>query len=249
MSINPISVVMIAKNAEQHINACLKALTDFSEVIVYLNNSQDKTEEIAKAYANVKIVHGEFTGFGTTKQRAVSHAKHDWVLSIDSDEVLSNALIEEIKHKQLNDTSVYSILRKNHYQDKWVKCCGWDKDYVERLFNKTVTNFNDKEVHEGVITHKLLVEKLNNTLNHYPFENAGQLLAKMHSYASLYAKEHQGTKSASPLKAFFSGLFAFFKNYFLQKGFLCGYEGLLISISNANGAFYKYIKLYEANKQ
>lgn len=249
MLINHISVVIIAKDAEQHIEACLEALKNFNEVILYLNNSSDKTEEIAQSYDNVSIIQGEFTGFGTTKKRATSFSKNDWVLSLDSDEVLSPQLIQEIATKQLDDTTVYSILRNNYYQQKWIKCCSWNNDYVKRLFNKKITHFNDKEVHEAIITKNLSVEKLHYSLNHYPFDNAGQLLSKMNSYSTLYAKEHQGTKTSSPLRALFSGLFTFIKNYFLQKGFLCGYEGLLISISNANGAFYKYIKLYEANKK
>lgn len=247
--IKHISVVMIAKNAEQHLKSCLDAIVSFEEVILYLNDSSDSTEEIAKTYANVKIIHGEFTGFGTTKQRAVSYATNDWILSLDSDEILSSELVNEIKDKKLKDDTLYSILRKNHYKNKWVKCCGWDNDYVERVFNRTITNFNNKEVHEGLIIDNVKIEKFNNTLNHYPFNNAGGLLNKMNSYATLYAKEHKGCKSSSPLKALSSGFFAFLKNYVLQKGFLCGYEGLVISISNANGAFYKYIKLYEANKK
>jgi len=249
MLINHISVVIIAKDAEQHIKNCLDSITNFSEVILYLNNSKDKTEEIAQNYANVSIIQGEFDGFGKTKKRATSFTKNDWLLSLDSDEVLSPELIKEITTKQLDDKTVYSILRKNHYQQKWIKCCGWNNDYVPRLFNKKITNFNKKEVHEGIITQGLSVKKLSYHLNHYPFDNAGQLLYKMNKYATLYAKEHHGTKKSSPLKALFSGSFAFIKNYFLQKGFLCGYEGLLISISNANGAFYKYIKLYEVNKK
>ncbi len=249
MSINHISIVIIAKDSEQHIKACLDAIIDFTEVILYLNDSRDKTEKISEAYSNVKIVHGEFTGFGTTKKRAVSYATNDWIFSLDSDEVLTSKLINEIKNKNFNTNRVYSILRNNHYKSKWIKCCGWDNDYVERIFNRTITNFNDKEVHEGIIVNKLRVEKLSNTLNHYPFNSAGELLNKMNNYATLYAKEHQGSKESSPLKALSSGFFAFLKNYFLQKGFMCGYEGLLISISNANGAFYKYIKLYEANKK
>jgi hypothetical protein len=69
----------------------------------------------------------------------------------------------------------------------------------------------------------------------------------MQSYSTLYAR--QSDKSSSPAKAFFRALFAFFKNYFLQRGFLCGYPGLLISVSNANGVFYKYMKLYEKREK
>ncbi len=248
MSIKHISVVMIAKNSEQTIKASLDSLKEFAEVILYLNNSSDKTKEIAQEYSNVTIVEGEFLGFGATKNKATSYATNEWILSLDSDEVLSYKLIHEIKNKELNKNTVYSILRNNYYKNRLVKCCGWDNDYVKRLFNKNITNFNNKEVHEDVISENLSVEKLYYTLTHYPFNNAGQLLSKMNSYATLYAKEHKGNKKSSPMKAISSGFFSFIKNYFLKKGFMYGYEGLLISISNANGAFYKYIKLYEVNK-
>ena len=90
--------------------------------------------------------------------------------------------------------------------------------------------------------------KLKNNMKHYTFNSAGELVDKMQKYSTLWANENKNRKKSSPSKAFFRALFSFVKNYFFQKGFLYGYEGLVISISNANGVFYKYIKLYEVNK-
>ncbi|MBE0515690.1 hypothetical protein [Sulfurimonas sp.] len=86
-------------------------------------------------------------------------------------------------------------------------------------------------------------------IKHYPFDNAAQFINKMQHYSTLFAQNNKNKRSSSPLRAFSSALFAFFKSYFIKKGFLCGYEGLLISVSNANGVFYKYIKLFEENKK
>jgi glycosyltransferase involved in cell wall biosynthesis len=226
------------------------ALQDFDEIIILDNGSQDETMQIAEAFANVRIVEHPFIGFGPMKQLAVSHTKNDWVLSVDSDEIFSKELVQEILTLRLQEDTIYSILRDNYYNKKLVKACGWANDYVERLFNKNRTNFNDKQVHEGlVIKESMNLQKLQHTFKHYSFDNAGELLVKMDKYSTLFAEENRGKRDSSPLKAFVRAFYAFIKNYFLQKGFLYGYEGFIISVSNANGVLYKYIKLYEENKK
>jgi glycosyltransferase involved in cell wall biosynthesis len=72
---NPISVVIIAKNAQETIVECLESLCRFDEVVLYLNNTTDKTVELASTFSNVKIIEGEFIGFGPTKNKAAQYAK------------------------------------------------------------------------------------------------------------------------------------------------------------------------------
>ncbi len=243
-----ISVTILTKNSQKYIKECLESLRDFDEIIVLDNGSSDETIEIAKSFENVKLIEHKFIGFGALKNLAIEKAKNEWILSIDSDEILSSKLLESIKNLELKDKNiVYEISRLNHYRKKPIKCCGWYPDRVLRLFNRKYTKFSDVLVHESLIKKDdTQVEKLNGFLLHYPFENATELIEKMQRYSTLYAKESK--KKSTPTKAFFRATFAFFKNYILQRGFLCGYEGLLISISNANGVFYKYIKLYEKGK-
>jgi len=123
------------------------------------------------------------------------------------------------------------------------------QDRVLRLFNKNVVRqFSNVMVHESIIIHKdTKIETLKGNILHFPFDSIEELIDKMQRYSTLYAQESQ--KSSSPFKAFFRATFAFLKNFFLQKGFLCGWEGFVISVSNANGVFYKYIKLYEKQKE
>jgi glycosyltransferase involved in cell wall biosynthesis len=247
---NKISVTILTKNSQKYIEECLFSLIKFDEVIVLDNGSDDKTIQIAEKFKNVVIKKSEFIGFGPLKQLAVSYASHDWILSVDSDEIFSKELVNEILSLELDEDSIYSILRDNYYNKKLIRCCGWDNDYVERLFNKHRVNFNDKQVHEGlIISNKCIVKKLENSFKHYTFDIAEELLYKLNKYSTLYAKENRVEKKSSAFIAFFKATFSFFKNYILQKGFLYGYEGLLISVSNANGVFYKYIKLYEENKR
>ena len=243
--VDRISVVILTKNSHKYLKKCLDALIEFKEIVILDNGSSDDTIEIAKSYPNTRITQHKFIGFGPLKNLAVKYASFDWILSIDSDEIVTPELIEAIGNLDLTDfRNIYAVSRKNYYNGRLVKCCGWYPDIVNRLFNRNYTSFSNSMVHESLVIHpdtkKCL---LNGAVLHYPFDNVESLINKMQSYSSLYARENK--KSLSPAKAFWHGFFAFFKNYIIQKGIFCGYEGLLISVSNANGVFYKYMKLYE----
>ncbi len=244
-----ISVTILTKNSSLYMNECLSALLKFDEIIILDNGSTDDTIEIARSYKNVKVYEHEFIGFGPLKNLAISYTSNDWVFSVDSDEIISNDLVIEIQKLILDKNCIYSISRDNYYNGKLIQACGWQNDFVHRLFNKTVTQFNDKLVHESlIINNNIKMTKLVNNMKHYTFNSAIELVDKMQKYSTLWANENRNKKKSSPSKAFFRAMFSFVKNYFFQKGFLYGYEGLVISISNANGVFYKYIKLYEVNK-
>ena len=243
-----ISVTILTKNSERYLAQCLNALAEFDEILIVDNGSSDATLDIAARYPNVRVVEHEFTGFGPLKNFAVKEAKNDWIFSVDSDEVATPKLIDSIKELSFKDIeNIYTVERLNHYRQKPVKCCGWYPDEVMRLFNRRFTSFSDAMVHESLIVPDgAKIVKLKGELLHYPFDSVESLIAKMQNYSTLYAEGSD--KPSSPAKAFFRAIFAFFKNYILQRGFLCGYEGLLISVSNANGVFYKYMKLYEKQR-
>ncbi|MFB9865284.1 glycosyltransferase family 2 protein [Rufibacter immobilis] len=244
-----IAVTILAKNSQEHLARCLTALTDFPEIILLDNGSTDDTVAIAESFANVKVFHSPFIGFGPLKNLAASYATQDWILSIDSDEVLSPALAQSILRQPLDKQKAYKFLRKNFYGNRHINACGWENDYVLRLYNRKTTGFSQSEVHETILTEHVKVETLPGTMDHYSYQNATQLVQKMNYYSSLFAQEQQGRKSSSPFTAVYKGLFSFFRNYILKRGILYGSDGFLISVTNALGSFYKYMKLHEANQR
>lgn len=150
----------------------------------------------------------------------------------------------------LDEASVYSIMRDNYYNHKIITCCGWENDWVNRLFNRKTTRFNLNLVHESLaLEGSIKIQKLKNRFKHYTYDNPSELINKMDVYSTLWANDNVGVKKSSPLKAIIKATFAFINLFFLKKGFLKGYEGLLISINNANNTFYKYIKLYELTRK
>jgi glycosyltransferase involved in cell wall biosynthesis len=247
--IGNISAVVLAKNNETTIAKTLEALQKFDDVVVYDNGSSDKTIEIAKSFANVNLVEGEFRGFGWSKNKAASYAKHEWILIVDSDEVVDDLLREELEDKKLDKNTVYLINFRAFYKNIEVKHCGWNNQKIKRLYNKTVTRYNDNDVHEDIITKNLKTELLQGNMLHYSYQSIEQFVTKANTYSTLFAKNNAGKKSSSPTKAFFNAAYSFVKTYFFKQGFRDGYVGLVIAYSHMVTNFYKYIKLYELNKE
>ena len=244
-----ISVVVLAKNNEQTIKKTLESLNKFDDVVVYDNGSSDNTKNIAKSFSNVNLIEGEFKGFGWTKNQAASFAKNDWILIIDSDEVVDAELFNELENIVLNQDTVYKLNFKAFYKDIQVKYCGWNNQKIKRLYNKKVTAYNSNDVHEDIIADGLKIEFIKGNVEHYSYQTISQFIIKADRYSTLFAQNNVGKKSSSPSKAFFNGMYSFFRTYFLKQGFRDGYVGLIVAYSHMVTNFYKYIKLYELNKE
>lgn len=249
MILQDISVTVLAKNSEKYLKEVLKALAPFGEVILYDTGSTDNTIEIAQSFPNVRVLRAPFVGFGPTHNMASSAAKNNWVLSIDSDEIVTPELIKAIVDEEADVKAVYSFQRHNYFNGKFIKWCGWYPDRQIRLYNKTKTKFSDDQVHEAIIATNMRHVSLKAPLIHYSYNSIADFLCKMQSYSTLFANQYQGKKKSSFSKALSHGAFAFFKSYILKRGFLGGYEGYIISAYNGHTAYYKYLKLNEANKE
>ena len=244
-----ITVTILTKNSEQTLAATLESVKKFPQVILFDTGSTDQTLLLAKAYPNVLVHQGPFTGFGPTHNLASSLATHDWILSIDSDEVLTPELTEEILHLDLakDPLVTYTLNRHNYFNGKWIKGCGgWHPDRVARLYNRRTTQFSDDAVHEKILTQGLRTIPLTHPLKHYPYRQIGDFLLKnARTMLPFLPTNRPAKKGGSLLKAITHGWFAFFKSYILKKGFLAGKEGFIISAYNGHTAFYKYLKLME----
>lgn len=243
-----ISVTILVKNGARRLKEVLDALTRYDDIVLYDTGSTDATLDIAKTYPNVCIFKAPFTGFGPSHNAAAHLAKHDWILSIDSDEVVSSELADAIENISFDSRTVYSLPFQNYYNGKQIKWCGWYPEEHIRLYNRKTTTFSEAMVHEGVISTGLRVIKLPHPVFHYPYESISDFLVKMERYSTLFAQQYYKKRTSSPWIAFIHGAAAFSKSFILKKGFLGGYEGFLISAYNGHTAFYKYLKLYQANQ-
>ncbi|MBS0629125.1 MAG: glycosyltransferase family 2 protein [Verrucomicrobia bacterium] len=243
-----ISATVLTKNSEKTLKQTLDSLKRFPEVIVLDTGSTDHTLTIAKNYPNVSLHTSPFLGFGPLHNLASSLATHDWILSIDSDEIVTEELAEEILALTLDPKVIYSIQRANYYNGRQIKWCGgWHPDLVWRLYHRWETQFSTALVHEKVEKKELQISQLRGTLIHVPYREMRDFLDKMQHYSTLFADQNAGKKS-SVFKAILHSWSAFLKSYILKRGFLGGKEGFIISVYNGHTAFYKYLKLAEKSK-
>jgi glycosyltransferase involved in cell wall biosynthesis len=241
-----LSVILITKNEEKNLEDCLASISDIAdEIIVVDSNSDDQTINIAKKYGALISTPNDWPGFGKQKNRALSLASKEWVLSLDADERLTKDLLLEIRDV-LNapQSDCYSIPRLSWYCGRFMRHSGWNPDYVDRLFKRGTAVFSDHLVHERLLPNGIAI-KLKSPILHYSFRDFSQVLQKIDRYSTDSATQalNKGVKSSVP-KAVFHGLWTFLRTYFFKLGFLDGAQGLALAISNAEGSYYRYLKLW-----
>lgn len=255
---NSLSVIIITKNEQHHISECIKSILDIAtEIIVLDSGSSDDTVSIAKALGAKVSTNTNWEGFGHQKNLALEQAKCDWILSIDADERVTPELSEEIKEilKHADSHSWYEIIRKSWYCGKIIKYSGWQNDRVLRLFKRGCAKFTNSKVHERVepiyppASPRSKVFTLRNSLTHYSYSDFKQVIHKVNLYSTLWAEQkYEEGRNSTPINAVFHGVIAFVKTYLIKLGFLDGALGFALAFSNAEAAYYKYLKLWLLNK-
>ena len=238
-----LSVVLITKNEASNIRDCLQSAAWADEIIVVDAGSTDETVSICKELGAQVYVH-DWPGFGAQKNRALSYATKDWILSLDADERITEALRAEIVRSMKEEGAEgYYLPRRSQFCGKFVKHCGWYPDYVLRLFKRNAGKFSDSLVHESVLL-KGRISKMKNPLLHYSYLTPDDVERKVEHYSDAGAKQmYQAGKRSSTPSALLRGGWAFVRTYILRLGLLDGVTGWNIARMNARTTYMKYRKL------
>jgi glycosyltransferase involved in cell wall biosynthesis len=243
-----ISAIVITYNEEKNIRRCLSSIDWVDEIVVVDSGSKDNTKRIASEFTE-RIFDIKWEGFGKAKDFAKKKASHQWILSVDADEVITQNLKDEIQKITKSEDSLdgYYIPRRSNFLGKWIKHGGWYPDYVLRLFKRDKAEFSHSMVHEKVeVTGK--TGYLRNDLLHYTDPNFDHYLEKLNRYTSLGAEElFRKGRSAKLFDVIFRPWAVFFKMFFVKKGFLDGLSGFILAVSSAFHVFSKYVKLWHLN--
>lgn len=246
-----VSATIITKNEEDHIADCLISARQVADEIIVLDSgSSDRTVEIAKQYADIVEV-TDWPGFGIQKQRALTKATGDWVLSIDADERITPQLAKEINH-------ILAEPDADAYKLPWaVTIYGKRLDFGRsgraplRLFRREGVSFSDALVHERILLPAGRTTKtLHGRLTHYTHRNFGHSLEKSAKYAWLGAmeKHRKGKKTKTMIYPTLRGLMTFIQVYFIRFGFLDGAVGYLTAVTYAQVTFNKYAGLWTLDR-
>ncbi|MFI8606555.1 glycosyltransferase family 2 protein [Cellulophaga baltica] len=245
-----LSVFIITYNEERILDKCLNKLSWADEIIVVDSGSTDATLEICKKY-QVKLFHKDFEGFGTQKQFALEQTTHNWVLSIDADEILTDELIAEIQDVLASGTANngYYLKRKHVFLGKVFEYGPESKEYILRFFKKNMGKFDGKKVHENVVLEGPS-DKLKNDFLHFTTRSLDNYIEKLSNYASIFSEgKYLKNKQYGIGYIFIKVKFEFFKKYFLELNFLNGKEGFYWSYLAAYYMGIKYMKTNEQYKQ
>ncbi len=240
-----LSVIVITKNEAHNIAACLQSVSFANQLVVLDSGSTDDTVEIARKMGADVSENRDWQGFGVQKNRALALADSDWILSIDADERVSPALQAEILAVLKNPAfEVYRLPRLSSYCGQYMRHSGWHPDWIVRLFKSNTASFSSELVHERLLTAKP-VGQLDAPLLHESFRNFEAVLDKANRYSTAGARTlFERGKTASIGSALGHGFWSFFRTYVLRCGFLDGRMGLVLAISNAEGSYYRHLKLW-----
>lgn len=245
-----LSVILITRNEARHVEGCLESVSFAGEVIVVDCGSTDETVALARARGARVTVTTDWPGFGPQKNRALGLATGEWVFSIDADErvtpELRDSILAAIGQPRFD---AYEIDRRSSYCGQYMAHSGWSPDRVTRLFRRGTASFSPSLVHERLVPTGA-VGRLQGKLLHESMPDFESVIDKLDRYSTAGARMlmERGVRG-SLSKALGHGLWAFLRTYVLRLGFLDGRLGFALAVSNAEGTYYRYLKLWLMQRQ
>jgi glycosyltransferase involved in cell wall biosynthesis len=238
-----ISATIITLDEQRNIARAIESLRCCDEIVVVDSGSVDRTIEVA-AKLGARIVEAAWRGYAGQKNLAAEKATYDWILSIDGDEALSEALEAEIW--QIKKTGphydAYTMPRMAQYLGRWILHSGWYPDRKVRFYDRRKARWEGDYVHESVRVDGRMGHLQYNLL-HFTCESLSEHLKTMDRYTTLAAEElvSRGRK-VRWTDLVLDPFWTFIRTYFFRAGFLDGTEGLTIAFMAAVHNFLKYAK-------
>jgi len=247
-----LSVTIITKNEEKNIGRCIDSVKEIADEIIVVDSfSSDATVEIASQKGAI-VKQENFRGYIEQKNLAVQFASHDFIFSLDADEMPDQDLINAIIEIKKNfSAKAYTANRHAYFCGKPIKHGLWYPDKKLRLFDRRVAIWGGLNPHDKIIlTQPFTTQHLRGNILHYSYTSISQCKDKCNYLTSVYARSlHKIGKRTSLFKIIVNPLWEFMHGYILRLGFLDGYYGFIISANTARYTFMKHQKLYQLQKE
>ena len=229
-----ISIIIITYNESHCIENALKSVYyDFSEIIILDSFSTDSTIDICKKYTD-KIFYRKFDNFCNQRNYAINKitSKNDYIFFVDSDEIISKELINELKKINILQFDSYNVKRKFYWYGKWMRYGGYYPLYLMRIGNK------NKIQYQGIVNEHMTVKNgTTHNLNHHIsdfFDKPFKVWVNKHIlYSKLEAEKHfdknafftENYNKWRKLPLLIRPILLFIYRYFLKQGFRLGING------------------------
>lgn len=242
----PISVVLLTRNEERNVSECLQSCDFAVEIVVVDDDSTDQTVAIAESMG-AKVFHRSLNGdWGAQKMFGIQKATCPWIFLIDADERVTPTLRASIRAvvTGAKPKRAYLIQRENHFTSADVKHGCLRPDWVLRLLPREGAHSVGK-VHEAVVT-PFDEEKLEGRLKHFPYASWDSYYRKIELYSRLSADKYlsEGKHCNFVSDILLRPLWAFFKVYVINRGFMDGKLGFIFSMNHCFYTMSKYVRYY-----
>ncbi len=242
----PVSVVVLTKNEQARIARCLDSVKWADEIIVVDDESTDQTREIVSKYTD-RIFVRKMEVEGRHRNWAYAQAKNNWILSLDSDEVVTPELSEEIRRVVSDNPKEngFTIPRRNYIGGYWVKYGGWYPSPQLRLFKKDKFRYEEVAVHPRAFMDDPCGH-LKSDIIHYSYKNLEDFLAKLNNQTTREAQKWFAQNRPMRLYIFLWRSFdRFIRTYIVRKGYKDGFIGFIIAFYASLYQLMSYIKYRE----
>lgn len=247
-----ITAIILVKNEDKLINECIKSLNFCDEILVIYDNSTDGTIDAINRLSNkkVKVIrHPLDNNFSQARNFGLSKARNGWVLFVDSDEVVSDALAYEVssavglKDQNLRNFNGFYIRRIDFMWRRPLKYGETGNIKLLRLARK-YSGLWEGRIHEKWKI-RGIVGTLKNSIIHRPHQTMSEFLSKINFYTNIRAQELY----VKEVKAYWWSIISypiskFIVNYFMKRGFLDGVHGLVFAITMSFHSFLVRGKLW-----
>ncbi|MBI1862517.1 glycosyltransferase family 2 protein [Candidatus Microgenomates bacterium] len=196
-----LSVVMITRNSELLLDRALASVKNIAdEIIVVDDNSTDRTVAIAQKY-DAQIYPFSHEDFGKRKAYGIDHARCEWILILDSDEIVSKLLADEIATvtRMRRAIDVYHIPFRNHFLGRPLRY-GGERYAKPSLFQKKKVVMREALVHEQITFDLGRSTCLHSPIIHYSYRSLGQMYRKFTNYAIREARQKRQAGEQTSMK-------------------------------------------------
>jgi glycosyltransferase involved in cell wall biosynthesis len=242
----PVSACIVACDEEDRIGPCLRSLAWCDEVLVVDSHSSDRTRELAASHG-ARVIERDWPGYLAQKGFAVGEARHDWVLCLDADERVSEALraeLEALRDSGFAGAAGWRMPRLSSYLGRWIRHGSWYPDLQLRLFDRRHGRWAGRDLHERVRVDGA-VKTLRGPLLHPPYRDFADHLSTIDRYTSTAAAAmHREGRRSRWHHLLLRPAWRFARFYLLERGFLEGWRGLLLAWMAAHYVRLKYVKLW-----
>jgi len=250
-----ITAAIISYNEAENIRAACESVAWADEILVVDSESTDDTTSIATE-CGARVISRPWPGFALQKQFATDQASHEWVLSLDADERVSQdlkAAIQALAGKGENELADgYRIPRRSCYMGQWIRGGGWYPDHQLRLFRRDRAHWEGAHIHESVkMINGARVENLQGDILHYPVRDASDHHRMIgERYAPLAALQmFEAGRRTSVFQIAAAAPATFLRSFILKGGWRDGLAGLSIASFAAHHAFLKHLLLWELQQK